>query len=89
MNNEEKILDILNTLAGDMHTVKASIVKLDSGQAETNTGLAAVAKDVKAVCEQTADLVEFEAEMRLKITPLIAVTKDNMFDIAVLKHKAV
>ncbi|MDR2649563.1 MAG: hypothetical protein LBB94_07595 [Clostridiales bacterium] len=117
MNNEEKILAMLDTLIGKVDKLESGqaqtnerLAQLESGQselkitqAETRADIAVIAHDVKAIWEQTAHLTEFEAEMRLnaeksdkrfdaiayQLDDLTNVTKDNTFDIARLKHRAV
>ena len=94
MNNEEKILAILETLVSKVENLEAGqaetnvrLEKLEAGQAELKAGMEAITKEVKSIREQTEDLTEFEADMRLSFKELKGVTQVNLYDIASLKHK--
>ena len=77
---KQSCLNYVNKSIFSQASLGADIAQLQAGQNE-------IVKEIKAIREQTQDLVEFEAEMRLKVGPLIAVTKDNTYDIAVLKNR--
>ena len=77
MNNEEKILSMLEDLTkGQVETIsridkletelKADISELRSGQSRLEEGQKELSNRLKDVCEQTAHLTEFEAETRSK-----------------------
>ena len=85
MNNDEKILEILTNM-------KTRFDKLETDIAELKEGQAAIAKDVKAIAEQTQDLVEFQAETKInfqklsgKLDSVVRVSTTNSYDIADLK----
>ena len=89
MNNEEKILSILERM-------DARLDKLEAGQAKLEAGQAEIIKEVKAIREQTEHLTEFEAKTDINfkkitnnINTLKQITKDNLYDIAELKINAV
>ena len=72
--------------------LEVGLAKFETGQAamqvdiaDIKAGQASIAKDVKDIREQTEDLVEFEAEMRLNFKTLKGVSKVNTYDIAELK----
>ena len=113
MNNEERILSMLESLTNTIETVvqgqietnnrldrfetetnnrlgrlETDIIDLKVGQAELRASQVEIIHDVKAIWGQTERLTEFEAEICLKVSQLITVTKDNTYDIAILKHKA-
>ena len=91
MNNEDKIITMLINLSTDMADMKQEINqrfdRLEAGQAELKAGQEAMAKEVKAIREQTEHLTEFEAETRKSLSELNGVTSINSFDIASLRHK--
>ena len=51
MNNEEKILSLLETVVADVADLKQGQAKLEQGQAETNQRLDNLEKDVKVIKE--------------------------------------
>ena len=96
MNNEEKILSLLEQMDGRLEKLEAGQAALEAGQAALKAGQAEIIKEVKAIREQTEHLTEFEAKTELNfkkisndINTLKNITKDNLFDIAELKTKAV
>ena len=103
MDNEDKILSMLERMdarldkleAGQVE-IRADINDLKAGQVKLEAGQAEITKDVKAIREQTEHLTEFEAKTDLNfkkisndINTLKHITKDNLYDIAELKMKAV
>ena len=103
MNNEEKILDILTAMQSDMIELKTKAISLETkvGGLETKidsleAGQKEIAHEVKAIREQTEDLVEFETEMRTelkninkKLDTVQKATAKNMFDIFELQNRAI
>ena len=103
MSNEEQILSILQTLV-------TKVDKLESGQTTLTTMVdsleaktmrievmqSEIIKEVKAIREQTEDLVEFEAEtgksfkdLSKKLDAIQRVTASNTYNIAELQTRSV
>ena len=110
MNNEEQIISMLQTLTTTVETLVNKVDKLEAGQAKLEEGQAKleasqtkleagqteIIHEVKAIREQTQDLVEFQAETRLnlgkiskKLDAMQRVTEQNTFNIAELQTRAV
>ena len=78
MNNEEKILAILEAVQADISDLKAGQAKLEAGQAE-------IKQTLNAVFEHTAKLTESQAITDKTIGDLTAMIKESAFDILRLK----
>ncbi len=85
MNNEEKILGLLEQLVGDMAEVKEDVAVLKSDVAVLNAKINIMEGKLNGVYEQVGMLSEFKVEISHKINDLVAVVKQNTFDIAIMK----
>ena len=103
MSNEDKILEILTSIQTDITGLKSDVAglkegqaKLEEGQAKLEAGQSEILKEVKAIREQTEDLVEFKAETRIhfkdmdkKLDAIQRIISKHAFDIAELQTRAV
>ena len=92
MNNEERILALLEQLTCAVSGIKADVSGLKtevSGITCAVSGikekLDALTEKVDVIYDQTALLTEFKTEITHKIDDLIIVTKENTYDITRLK----
>ena len=92
MNNEERILSMLEQLTLDVSGLKADVsgLKTDVSVLKTNQKrleekFDALTEKVDVIYDQTALLTEFKTEITHKIDDLLIVTKENTFDITRLK----
>ena len=94
MNNEEQIISMLINLTNKVDRLESDVTELKVNQAELKAGQSEIIHEVKAIREQTQDLVEFKAETRInlskmdkKLDGMLRVTKDNKYDIAELQSR--
>lgn len=99
MNNEERILSMLeqltrdvsdlkgdvSVLKDDMFELKDDVSELKVGQAQLSQKLDALEKRVDVIFGQTANLTKFKTEITEKVDDILAVTKVNTFDITRLR----
>lgn len=85
MNNEERILALLEQLTCEVSEIKADVSGLKTGVSGIKEKLDALTEKVDVIYDQTALLTEFKTEITHKIDDLIIVTKENTYDITRLK----
>ncbi len=69
MNNEEKILSILEQMQGQMNTMNDRLEKLEQGQAEIREELDVINEDTAITREATNTLLDWaeKAEVQIRI----------------------
>lgn len=69
MNNEEKILNILQQMQGQMNTMNDRLEKLEQGQAEIREELDVIKEDTAITREATNTLLDWaeKAEVQIRI----------------------
>jgi predicted nuclease with TOPRIM domain len=69
MNNEEKILSILEQMQGQMNTMNDRLEKLEQGQAEIREELDVIKEDTAITREATNTLLDWaeKAEVQIRI----------------------
>ena len=92
----DKLESKVDKLESKVDKLDFKVDKLESKVDRLETGQTMLIHDVKAIFEQTQDLVEFEAETRLsfikaskKLDAVQRVTKDNTYNIAELQSRAI
>lgn len=75
---DKEILDILKAIQTDISGMKDDISELKEGQPRLE-------QKVDGIAEQTAELLEFKTAATATLDKLIAVTKQNCFDITYIK----
>lgn len=87
MNNEEKILAILERMSGEIADLKTGQARLEARMDTIEAKVDTIKSDTAAIFEQTANLTEFQTEITDKMDDVLAVVKENTYDITRLKAK--
>ena len=95
-NRLDRMDSRLNQMDNRLDRMDSRLNRMDGRLEKLETGQAEIINEVKAIREQTEHLTEFEAKTDLNfkkisndINTLKNITKDNLYDIAELKIKAV